>query len=159
MNSSKEVEQERSCIRVGRFYECVFCKRGFDTAQALGGHMNIHRRDKARNKPATPSKQDQEDYTGPRLYQQIPISRNDNIYSSYITAGTGTPTMPLYENPQQKRYGMHDFDHDRRKRTNQSINPGEWQVRLEFPPAIIGGSETNHEEEVLDLELRLGYDS
>uniref|UniRef100_A0A0E0KZZ1 C2H2-type domain-containing protein n=1 Tax=Oryza punctata TaxID=4537 RepID=A0A0E0KZZ1_ORYPU len=32
------------------YYECVFCKRGFTTAQALGGHMNIHRRDRA-NKP------------------------------------------------------------------------------------------------------------
>ncbi|XP_048573809.1 transcriptional regulator TAC1-like [Triticum urartu] len=32
------------------YYECVFCKRGFTTAQALGGHMNIHRRDRA--KPA-----------------------------------------------------------------------------------------------------------
>ncbi|XXG87359.1 hypothetical protein AAC387_Pa11g2068 [Persea americana] len=32
----------------GRFYACVFCKRGFSTAQALGGHMNIHRRDRAR---------------------------------------------------------------------------------------------------------------
>ncbi|XP_066365218.1 transcriptional regulator SUPERMAN-like [Miscanthus floridulus] len=30
------------------YYECVFCKRGFTTAQALGGHMNIHRRDRAK---------------------------------------------------------------------------------------------------------------
>ncbi|OEL35887.1 hypothetical protein BAE44_0003094 [Dichanthelium oligosanthes] len=35
------------------YYECVFCKRGFTTAQALGGHMNIHRRDRA--KPARDS--------------------------------------------------------------------------------------------------------
>lgn len=38
------------------YYECVFCKRGFTTAQALGGHMNIHRRDRAkptRDSPAT----------------------------------------------------------------------------------------------------------
>lgn len=33
----------------GRSYECVFCKRGFTTAQALGGHMNIHRKDRAKN--------------------------------------------------------------------------------------------------------------
>ncbi|KQK23640.1 uncharacterized protein LOC104582432 [Brachypodium distachyon] len=33
-----------------RYYDCVFCKRGFTTAQALGGHMNVHRRD--RPKPA-----------------------------------------------------------------------------------------------------------
>ncbi|XP_015055467.1 uncharacterized protein LOC107002056 [Solanum pennellii] len=33
---------------VNKFYRCSFCKRGFSNAQALGGHMNIHRRDRAR---------------------------------------------------------------------------------------------------------------
>jgi len=33
-----------------RFYSCNFCKREFRSAQALGGHMNIHRRDRARLK-------------------------------------------------------------------------------------------------------------
>ncbi|CAA6655478.1 unnamed protein product [Spirodela intermedia] len=26
----------------------MFCKRGFSSAQALGGHMNVHRRDRTR---------------------------------------------------------------------------------------------------------------
>lgn len=29
-------------------YYCTFCKREFKSAQALGGHMNVHRRDRAR---------------------------------------------------------------------------------------------------------------
>ncbi|KAG8376938.1 hypothetical protein BUALT_Bualt09G0116100 [Buddleja alternifolia] len=29
-------------------YRCTFCKRGFSNAQALGGHMNIHRKDRAK---------------------------------------------------------------------------------------------------------------
>ena len=33
-----------------RSYTCAFCKRGFSNAQALGGHMNIHRRDRAKLK-------------------------------------------------------------------------------------------------------------
>ncbi|ESW13848.1 hypothetical protein PHAVU_008G231300 [Phaseolus vulgaris] len=33
-----------------RSYSCTFCKREFRSAQALGGHMNIHRRDRARLK-------------------------------------------------------------------------------------------------------------
>lgn len=33
-----------------RSYSCTFCKRGFSNAQALGGHMNIHRRDRAKLK-------------------------------------------------------------------------------------------------------------
>ncbi|XP_011006394.1 PREDICTED: transcriptional regulator TAC1-like [Populus euphratica] len=35
-----------------RSYTCAFCKRGFSNAQALGGHMNIHRRDRAKLKQA-----------------------------------------------------------------------------------------------------------
>ena len=31
-----------------RFYYCSFCRREFRSAQALGGHMNVHRRDRAR---------------------------------------------------------------------------------------------------------------
>ncbi|KAF9676858.1 hypothetical protein SADUNF_Sadunf08G0047100 [Salix dunnii] len=33
-----------------RYYTCSFCKREFRSAQALGGHMNVHRRDRARLK-------------------------------------------------------------------------------------------------------------
>ncbi|KAG6483910.1 hypothetical protein ZIOFF_060696 [Zingiber officinale] len=41
------------------YYGCTFCKRGFSNAQALGGHMNIHRKDRAKAvappPPAVPS--------------------------------------------------------------------------------------------------------
>ncbi|CAD5163037.1 transcriptional regulator SUPERMAN-like [Musa acuminata AAA Group] len=33
-----------------RSFDCSFCKRGFSNAQALGGHMNMHRKDKAKLK-------------------------------------------------------------------------------------------------------------
>ncbi|KAL2485199.1 C2H2-type domain-containing protein [Abeliophyllum distichum] len=36
-----------------RSYRCTFCKRGFSNAQALGGHMNIHRKDRAKLKEFT----------------------------------------------------------------------------------------------------------
>lgn len=36
------------CIWPPRSYSCNFCKREFRSAQALGGHMNVHRRDRAR---------------------------------------------------------------------------------------------------------------
>lgn len=38
------------CIWPPRFYSCSFCMREFRSAQALGGHMNVHRRDRARLK-------------------------------------------------------------------------------------------------------------
>lgn len=31
-----------------RCYTCTFCRREFRSAQALGGHMNVHRRDRAK---------------------------------------------------------------------------------------------------------------
>ncbi|KAI3504188.1 hypothetical protein L1887_32733 [Cichorium endivia] len=39
-----------------RSYTCTFCKREFRSAQALGGHMNVHRREKARLRQITPQK-------------------------------------------------------------------------------------------------------
>ncbi|KAF3788198.1 putative transcriptional regulator RABBIT EARS [Nymphaea thermarum] len=36
------------CIWPPRSYSCTFCRREFRSAQALGGHMNVHRRDRAR---------------------------------------------------------------------------------------------------------------
>ncbi|KAM2625185.1 zinc finger protein 10-like [Malus sylvestris] len=35
------------CIWPPRSYSCSFCRREFRSAQALGGHMNVHRRDRA----------------------------------------------------------------------------------------------------------------
>ncbi|RHN59085.1 putative transcription factor C2H2 family [Medicago truncatula] len=38
------------CIWPPRSYSCSFCRREFRSAQALGGHMNVHRKDRARLK-------------------------------------------------------------------------------------------------------------
>lgn len=38
-----------------RQYTCSFCRREFKSAQALGGHMNIHRRERAGLRQNTPS--------------------------------------------------------------------------------------------------------
>ncbi|CAL0316113.1 unnamed protein product [Lupinus luteus] len=51
ISSSEETDD----MGTGRSYECVFCKRGFTTAQALGGHMNIHRKDRANNNKVKPN--------------------------------------------------------------------------------------------------------
>ncbi|KAJ3689106.1 hypothetical protein LUZ61_018270 [Rhynchospora tenuis] len=39
-------------------YNCTYCKRGFTTAQALGGHMNIHRKDRAKMQISTTSSEE-----------------------------------------------------------------------------------------------------
>ncbi|RRT80983.1 hypothetical protein B296_00013894 [Ensete ventricosum] len=38
------------CVWPPRSYSCSFCRREFRSAQALGGHMNVHQRDRARIK-------------------------------------------------------------------------------------------------------------
>ncbi|GMJ03133.1 hypothetical protein HRI_003982500 [Hibiscus trionum] len=47
------------CIWPPRSYSCSFCGREFTSAQALGGHMNVHRRDRARLKQS-PSSHDED---------------------------------------------------------------------------------------------------
>ncbi|XP_008454679.2 zinc finger protein 11-like [Cucumis melo] len=55
----QQQQQQRGYVKEGTFssnefqwpaknYGCNFCKREFKSAQALGGHMNVHRRDRAR---------------------------------------------------------------------------------------------------------------
>ncbi|KAF8655158.1 hypothetical protein HU200_061295 [Digitaria exilis] len=51
----------------GAYYECSFCKRGFTNAQALGGHMNIHRKDRG-GKSGTTAPPQQDDAGGSRTY-------------------------------------------------------------------------------------------
>ncbi|XP_041000546.1 zinc finger protein 10-like [Juglans microcarpa x Juglans regia] len=46
------------CIWPPRSYSCSFCNREFRSAQALGGHMNVHRRDRARMKESLSSSND-----------------------------------------------------------------------------------------------------
>lgn len=61
MNSFNDSWEERAfaedaagslggCVWPPRSYSCSFCRREFKSAQALGGHMNVHRRDRARLK-------------------------------------------------------------------------------------------------------------
>ncbi|RDX57801.1 Transcriptional regulator TAC1, partial [Mucuna pruriens] len=49
-NPSDVGEEQGASNVTWRSYECNFCKRGFSNAQALGGHMNLHRKDKAKLK-------------------------------------------------------------------------------------------------------------
>ncbi|XP_030508460.2 uncharacterized protein LOC115723168 [Cannabis sativa] len=67
-----------------RSYTCSFCKREFRSAQALGGHMNVHRKDRA------------------RLRQSPPISTGQySIMTATLppTANTTTTAMFISHNP------------------------------------------------------------
>ncbi|KAE8686179.1 basic helix-loop-helix family protein [Hibiscus syriacus] len=69
LEDSKSSSEDTDDIRTGRSYECVFCRRGFTTAQALGGHMNIHRKERA--KSSRPS-------SLPRFADKVSVYDDDN---------------------------------------------------------------------------------
>ncbi|CAH8361477.1 unnamed protein product [Eruca vesicaria subsp. sativa] len=71
-----------------RSYTCSFCKREFRSAQALGGHMNVHRRDRARlrlqqssSSSSTPSP---------------PYPNPNYSYSSMVTSPPPHPPLTLF---------------------------------------------------------------
>lgn len=58
-----------------RSYTCTFCKREFRSAQALGGHMNVHRRDRARLRQSPPPR----DHHGPYSLLNLNLDPNPNF--------------------------------------------------------------------------------
>ncbi|XP_031483917.1 zinc finger protein 10-like [Nymphaea colorata] len=58
-----------------RSYPCTFCRRQFRSAQALGGHMNVHRRDRARLRQLSPDASPIPSAEGPLLrFLSLPAS-------------------------------------------------------------------------------------
>lgn len=147
---------------LGRSYECVFCKRGFTTAQALGGHMNIHRKDRGKTRPA--NKHEEINYAGPRFYQPISSFPTRSFegcegqlhYRTYFPASASSARANENTNWSCGQSSL-----------ECSINPFEvdWRTSLSLQ---FGGTRAEEDrmvekrrggpEDVLDLELRLGYD-
>ncbi|XP_051130986.1 transcriptional regulator TAC1-like [Andrographis paniculata] len=60
-------------------FRCSFCKRGFSNAQALGGHMNIHRKDRAKLKEFNLDVNGEEDDNSDPPSKQKPLTSNPQI--------------------------------------------------------------------------------
>ncbi|KAK3024876.1 hypothetical protein RJ639_044013 [Escallonia herrerae] len=170
--SSDENDQpEKSADGTGRSYECTFCKRGFTNAQALGGHMNIHRKDKAKAKrqsqqPSFSSKinVDYLSTTNPRFRAPIPMEQVQ--YHAPLGAKMNHQFYYPAPNPSYPyAYGQSDFmvpspDHlslnEERLATNLSLRIGS-SLMEDRKGKKKAGREDRMENEV-DLELRLGHD-
>ncbi|KAE8662334.1 putative C2H2 and C2HC zinc fingers superfamily protein [Hibiscus syriacus] len=70
-----------------RSYTCSFCKREFRSAQALGGHMNVHRRDRARLKQSPPS-----DLHGHPPFLNLNLNPNPN--PNFTTTSSSSSSFP-----------------------------------------------------------------
>ncbi|PPD99263.1 hypothetical protein GOBAR_DD03725 [Gossypium barbadense] len=115
-----------------RSYDCTFCKRGFSNAQALGGHMNIHRRDKAKLKQPSPTHHGKWRWV---LQDDGADARTDKT-SDHIV-GSQIRQLPLFHEKPSKS------DQNPRSQVQEGLEKGFSSTQ---PPL---GSE-------LDLELRLG---
>ena len=71
-----------------RSYTCSFCKREFRSAQALGGHMNVHRRDRARLRQSPPR-------DGQYPILNLNLNPNPNFSKSPSTSSPPTKLPPL----------------------------------------------------------------
>ncbi|KAI3506845.1 hypothetical protein L1887_21420 [Cichorium endivia] len=167
-NSTEEADhQEQDVVPGGRLYECIFCKRGFTTAQALGGHMNIHRKDRAKGKPNDLSNscssklEDRSCYAGPRsrFYQPVLASYTPSYistapsdqeglvrYTKYFSSTSSTVQPINHENYHQDVHGVI---------TRPSSLQFGWSDDQNLKRTI---DRCGNEEDELDLELRLGHD-
>lgn len=175
--TTEDTDQINNEMGSGRSYECVFCKRGFTTAQALGGHMNIHRKDRVKNKPITPSKPEPFTNHSSTLRPMLTttaavttVSHHQSFQTYFPTSstwclGTTTSSPPhdhqfsyVHNNPQV----LNTFKDQNWTTTNMSL------ASQSSPTLALsdgrdkrsdgnGGDDDDGDEE-LDLELRLGHD-
>ncbi|KAG6684398.1 transcriptional regulator SUPERMAN-like [Carya illinoinensis] len=154
-----------------RSYTCTFCRREFRSAQALGGHMNVHRRDRARlhqaqpnptsSSPTSPSTSSfiiptQEFVTngGLCLLYQLPSPSGAAFSSTPINACIESPSTLLSISPSPPNNLMSPC--------SPSINfplsgsPGTNSSRCYSNKAIEPSLTIDNGDEDLDLELRLG---
>ncbi|KAJ4885936.1 Transcriptional regulator TAC1 [Raphanus sativus] len=146
-NSHQSVDNSMS-----RSYICSFCVRGFSNAQALGGHMNIHRRDRA------------------NLRQKLMEDNKDDV----VCESDSSDVVSLNLNEKQEQDALACEDDDQDQDVVKDISPvqklGFWAQESKpdtndegkvMEVGIDGSSSSTHHLEIegLDLELRLGQRS
>ncbi|KAK8622457.1 hypothetical protein V6N13_117369 [Hibiscus sabdariffa] len=83
-----------------RSYTCSFCKREFRSAQALGGHMNVHRRDRARLRQSPPT-----DFHGYPPFLNLSLSPNPNPNFSSSSSSSTFPPLHSLSSPKWRVNG------------------------------------------------------
>ncbi|OMO91167.1 hypothetical protein COLO4_18580 [Corchorus olitorius] len=178
MEESEKAEQQTSSEEQlgarspARSYECTFCKRGFSNAQALGGHMNIHRRDKAKLKQANSSSET--NYSN--LDNNIVIPKSIIIPSSYSPTETTPGKWPWVNDHHHHDNYVVDDDHKRPDKTHiHDHHVGEIKklplfdekpssiTQENIQPAAASTTQVDEKgssssDDQVDLELRLGPD-
>ncbi|XP_011029855.1 PREDICTED: transcriptional regulator SUPERMAN-like [Populus euphratica] len=175
-DSQEQVKEDLSsntATTAKRSYECSFCKRGFTNAQALGGHMNIHRKDRANRtrgknlvSSSSVSSKDNGEIKNPRY--MVPNSSRPTRYYPFLEAQRNHEMYfqpPVVSSPRQPysnyKNGSQDFIGPRSQ--SLSMNEDLWGkgLSLQIGSANIqdsGGNRRVSDDDEVDLELRLGRD-
>ncbi|OIT39221.1 PREDICTED: probable transcriptional regulator RABBIT EARS [Nicotiana attenuata] len=166
-----------------KFYRCSFCKRGFSNAQALGGHMNIHRKDRAKLGESPSESLDIKKSVSPSP-DIVPPSNDKLLQQEVSRDDTSSPSKRPYVTPEEehghhRRHQHHisktkDGNHDYPISKAQDIDNHELIIGgdllqlplfVDFPSKKeINCGETQEgnkgmqlsDDSELDLELRLG---
>lgn len=179
--SSEEIDQPEKPVNddntgIGRSYECTFCKRGFTNAQALGGHMNIHRKDKAKAKQKNHHHQQQQQQDQSSVMMK---SHEDYNYScskyfapssheqrQYGTAMSAYMSYQLYFPSSNPSYFNADNQYDLSSPRSGHQHLSMHEFRMDQALSLsVGPSHTADVDErnivrndgEVDLELRLGH--
>lgn len=160
MNSSEEGDDGHDQGKK-RSYECTFCKRGFTNAQALGGHMNIHRKDRA--------KSNKKPQIGNKFFTN---DETTSVVFPFVSANSSSPMRQMQQylpstRPNYQPSNVHGFGYDQFRRSSSSNWPNLcFNHELQGPNLSLQIGPThqqiirrgNQEENEVDLELRLGHD-
>nr|GLL30728.1 transcriptional regulator SUPERMAN-like [Ipomoea trifida] len=167
---------EHDLAGIGRSYDCVYCKRGFNTAQALGGHMNIHRKDRAaRNPKPNDNLNNDETSFNPNKPAGGRENNNNNFYTtlnvpmffhhqvsapppsqmSYQTHFPATTSGPVFSDHRYYRYNALGCDDGDGNNNPQCLNlfENDWRLSLRHVDDVV-----EKIDDSVDLELRLGHD-
>lgn len=134
-----------------RHFTCNFCNKEYKSAQALGGHMNIHRRDKARLGLASSSSIDhhQLQYPNPPNYLSSPSP------ARYLPYTYHSSLFPLVPTTDSEQYKLPLFACSGRAMEDEEGGANGTRVWKKYEILNMGLLKDGNNIE-LDLELRLG---
>ncbi|GMH10173.1 hypothetical protein Nepgr_012014 [Nepenthes gracilis] len=161
-SSNQDHDQLRaSSTRPACSYTCYFCKKGFSNAQALGGHMNIHRRDRAKLRQSSSNEE--------KMLQSLDMEGGDNLEHQPTEDDSKRSESSEDDKIQTLKTPLIDHDHSATEEGDEDDMGEEIpQRQLQFfddKPLLaslddgkegvshVGGDDQSFE---LDLELRLG---
>lgn len=154
-------------------YKCSFCKRDFSNAQALGGHMNIHRKDRAKLREISIETSDIQKHVSPFLPDHVQAPSNidesilqQDISSDDMSSPSKRPCVTLEEQEQHQHH--HSISKGKDENHEGDLlqlplfvdSPSKEEINcVETQEGNNKDMELSVDDSKLDLELRLGPES